>query len=45
MQVVNLPLGPYDSADTAVGEVLAVTDGGVLCIEVTAVAFFLCFQE
>lgn len=35
VQVVNLPLGPYDSADTAVGEVLAVTDGGVLCIEVT----------
>lgn len=35
VKVLNLPMGPYDTADVAVGQELAITDGGKLTVTVT----------
>lgn len=35
VKVANLPMGPYDTADVAVGQELAVGDGGKLTVTVT----------
>lgn len=35
VKVANLPMGPYDTADVAVGQELAVADGGKLTVTVT----------